>query len=365
MSILLAFIVFSLVVIVHEWGHFYAARKCGILVEEFAIGMGPKLFSIKPGETVYSIRLFPIGGSCRMLGEEEAEDDERAYNRKPVWKRMIVILAGVVMNLVLAFVIAVAFVFFNGFFEPVAFDFPEDSAAQAAGMMINDRIVRANDTVIKTHNDFNFYMAVEADGSPINLEIMRGKERVEITVTPKLQEDGYKLGFYAGQKFGVFENMGENPNNLQRAGFLESIGIAGNNVSSFVKSTVVGLSGIFTQKVTMDDMAGPIGIVTIIGENYEKSITDVGEMHRTFGEKALAAMWTLLQFAALISANLAVMNLLPIPVLDGGRMVFLTIEAIRRKPINPEREGLAQMASFVLLMILVVIVAYNDIMKLI
>lgn len=376
MSILLAFIVFSIVVISHEWGHFYAARKCGILVEEFAIGMGPKLFSVKPGETVYSIRLFPIGGSCRMLGDgeiansneavnnDEAVNNERSYTAKPVWKRMIVILAGVVMNFILAFIIAVAFVLRNGFSEPVPLAVIDDTPAQAAGLMADDRIVRANNTVIKTYNDFAFFMATKADGSPIMLEVKRGGETVEMTVTPRLDAEGYKIGFRPSAKFGVFSDKGENPYNLQTAGLSESIGVASNNVSGYVKSTVVGLSRLFSAKANMDDMSGPIGIVSIIGESYEESITDTDGMQRTVAEKAESAIWTLLLFAAIISANLAVLNLLPLPVLDGGRMVFLTIEAIRGKPMNPEREGMAQMASFVLLMVLAVIVAYNDIMKL-
>lgn len=355
MSIVLAILVFSLVVIVHEWGHFYAARKCGILVEEFAIGMGPKLFSIKPGETVYSIRLFPIGGSCRMLGEEEAADDERAYNSKPIWKRMIVILAGVVMNLVLAFIIALGFVLFNGFQEAVPIRIVEDSPAQEAGLMVNDRIVRANGKAIRTYNDFVFFMALDANGSPIKLEVIRNGERVELTIAPVLTEEGYKLGFNAGGKFGIFADKGENPNNLQTAGVVESLSVSVSNVSGYVKSVVVGISGLFTKQVTMDDMAGPIGIVSIIDESYQESAP--------YGISAV--LWTMLNLAALISANLAVMNLLPLPVLDGGRMVFLTVEAIRRKPVDPEKEGMLQMASFVLLMILAVIIAYNDILKMI
>lgn len=365
MSILLALIVLSVVVVVHEWGHFYAARKCGILVEEFAIGMGPKLFSIKPGETVYSIRLFPIGGSCRMLGEETAADDERAYNNKPVWKRMIVILAGVIMNFVLAFVIAAAVVFFIGFYEPVVAKFSENSSAQAAGLMVNDRIVRANGTAINTQDDFAFFMAIDADGSPINIEVIRDNKPMQFSVTPKLDKDGYKLGFYPNPKLGIFADKGENSNNLQTAGFGESIIVSGNTTSSYVKSVLGGLSGLFTEKVKMDDMAGFVGIVTIIGDSYEKSVADTPENPRTAADKAWTAFWNLLQFAALISANLAVINLLPIPVMDGGRMVFLVIEAIRRKPMNPEREGMIQMASFVLLMILMVVFVYNDIMKLI
>jgi regulator of sigma E protease len=355
-SVIVAVLILSFIIVAHEFGHYIAARKNGVLVEEFAIGMGPKLFGKKIGDTLWAVRLFPIGGFCKMLGDDEENSDPRAFNAKKLWRRLIIISAGVIMNVVLALAITCTSSLANGFAVPVIKNIIPDSPAEKAGLRSGDRITRLNDSGVHIYSDVSFFMA-EATGSPIDITVLRDKQKLTFQLTPRFVEytDGsqaFQIGFERDWHTPFF---GKTEEGLQRAGFFESLYNGFFTAGFYVKSTFLGFIRMFTLQIKASELAGPIGIVSIIGENYtEAAKAGVGAM-----------IWTMLNFMALISANLAVANILPLPTLDGGRLVFLAIEGIRRKPVDPNKEGMVHFAGFILLMIFAVFVAYNDIMRMI
>lgn len=377
MNIVIAILLFSLIVIIHEIGHFVAARKCGILVEEFALGMGPKLFGIRRGETLFTLRLFPIGGSCRMLGEdgepkkkgveteeeaetkEDAVKSERSFMSKSVPKRIIVILAGVIMNILLAFVATFAILAANRVVDAKVDSVMTGYPAEAAGLKPGDRINRLNGTKIFIRADIQMVMD-NADGGAMDMEVIRDGKKINVNITPMYveSEGRYMIGFSYKEMLGMFaKTQTERDETLPRATFLETAAISANTCIYYVKHTLDGIGMLVTRKVGVKDLSGPIGIVSFIGDAYEESLGENND--------GWAAFWNMLSLAAMLSANLAVFNFLPLPALDGGRLVFLLIEGVRGKPISPEKEGIIHFAGLVLLMIFAVFVAYNDILKLI
>lgn len=352
MSVIIALIVFGMIVLVHEFGHFYAARKCGIFVEEFAIGMGPKLFGIKRGDTLYSIRILPLGGFCKMMGEDEGSSDQRAFNNKTVAQRIIVISAGVIMNFLLALVIFTALSMYNGFLVPVISEVSKGSPAMEAGLQEGDRITHINGTKVNIFEDLSVDIR-GSNGKDIVLKFTRDGQKYEKTIVPTLNEEGsYVVGIGSTLKTGVFS---PSIDGYEKATFLESVQNGFWKILFWIKQIILGLVKLFTLGLSKDDIAGPLGIVGAIGDTYNASVK----------EGAIIALLNMAQFTAILSANLGVFNLLPLPALDGGRLVFLIIEGIRRKPINPEKEGVVHLVGFVLLMALALFVTYNDIMKII
>jgi regulator of sigma E protease len=288
-------------------------------------------------------------------GVEIAKDkviNPRSFNAKPVSWRMAVFLGGAVMNFVLALVLATVISMFNPYREATVHGFPETSPVREAGLMPGDRIVRIDGRRINVHGDLALVM-MNADGSPMTLGVMRGGERLDFNITP-IYNDGWRLGFFWGLGFGPFAEMPaefEGLPGIRRVGFFESFVMGYHDVSFYIRATVVGVGRLITGGFSADEIMGPIGIVDTVGG----SVSDAFETSGTS-----AALWTMLNFTVLLSANLGVLNLLPIPALDGGRMVFLILEAIRRKPIPPEREGIIHFIGFVLLMVLAAVVAYNN-----
>ncbi len=343
----------------HELGHFFAARRAGIFVEEFALGMGPKLWSTKgeyvPGEvykTAYSIRLLPIGGFCKMLGEDENYPDEpRALNNKKVHKRMFVMAAGALMNFLLAFIIFFAVNLVSGFNAASVRSVMEGSPAERAGLVAGDEITHINGGRVWIYEDFAFEMMF-ADGSPVDLTVNRGGQKINIHVTPLRDEAGqYKLGFYPQAQVGLMEEV---PQGYLRVNLVDSVTTAFGRIVFNIKMTAVGIYRLVTGNAGGMEFSGMIGIAGEVGNVYEDTIE-----HGVF-----STVVTMLNLCALISANLGIFNLFPLPALDGGRLVFLAYEAVRRKPFPPEREGAVHFVGFVLLMILAVFIAYQDIMKL-
>ncbi|MCL2702465.1 MAG: site-2 protease family protein [Defluviitaleaceae bacterium] len=381
MNIVIAILVFSVIIIIHELGHFWAARSCGILVEEFAIGMGPKIFGVKRGDTVFSLRMFPIGGSCRMLGDEAEpikskntpesfEDEElkpgktlsadgRSFPSKPVWKRLIVIAAGSVMNAVLAFCMMFAIFSTNGFLDTTVGSVVEGFPAQAAGILPGDRISRVNGRKMLVRSDISEAIAAAVRNNPgqaTEIEIIRDGRKHIFNLTPQFNpaEDQYMIGFSYEPKLGLFSRM-PGGIDIARASFGDTVRTSANMCVFLVRSTYQVIGMLMTRQASIGELMGPIGIVSVIGEAFEQSISI----------SLSAALTDMMWLVSLLSVNLAVLNLLPLPMLDGGRIIFLLIEGVRRKPINPEKEGIIHFAGFVLLMILAVFVAYNDILKLI
>ena len=378
MSIFFAILVFSIIILVHELGHFWAAKKAGIEVIEFSLGMGPRLLKFTHKGTIFSLKLFPIGGSCRMRGEDEEEKDENgtplkqpaegSFNAAPIGWRMIVIVGGAAMNFIFAFILAIILSMFNSSWNTEVHHFMDDSPVALAGMEVGDRIVRIDGRRITTRGDINIAM-LSADGSPIDIVVDRNGTRIPMTITPtRIYEDGVYSPWLMGvAQFGVTVGTfasspqlesGENYADLDqftRASFFDSFVHGYQTVSFNIRATFTGLGRLIRYGFNFDELMGPIGIVDIVGGHVSEQAEQSG---------GGAAFWALINFTVLLSANLGVINLLPLPALDGGRMVFLTIEAIRKKPVPPEKEGFVHFAGLMLLLGLFVVVAYHDILRL-
>lgn len=332
---------------IHEWGHFIAAKKSGVIVEEFAVGMGPKIWGKQKGETLYSIRILPIGGFCKMSDEDVENSDKKGFNSISVWKRMVIILAGVFMNFLLAIVINAIIVMFTGYGGNEIYNVVPNSVAEQAGIQNGDEIVELDDSSVHLYDDISFRLAARKSEN-FNIGYIHDGQYIEKNITLKGSE---KLGIEIQRKAPVF---GEGYDGYERTGFFESLYAGAWKSVYMVKITFYGLSQLFTMQVSLDDVAGPIGLTTVVNDVYQEAI-----QHSVWD-----VILQMAQIAALLSANLGVMNILPIPALDGGRFVFLVIEAIRRKPIQVEKEGFINLVGFVILMAFGIIVAFNDVFKL-
>jgi regulator of sigma E protease len=346
MSIILALIMFSLLVFVHELGHFLLAKKNGITVLEFSIGMGPRIASFVRNGTRYSIKLFPLGGSCAMAGEDEATDDENGFNKKSVWARISVVFAGPIFNFILAFVMAVIVIGMAGFDAPVIGGLYDGYPAEEAGIQVNDRIVSVNGERVHLFRDLSLYVALHA-GEPLTIGLDRDGQDVKVNVVPQQDENGY---YYIG-----ILSVGRIKGNA-----LDVMANSFHEVGYQIRYVIRALQMLFKGEVSVGDLSGPVGIVDMVTEVVEESTSD----EATWQTNTMNIFLNLMQFAIMISANLGVMNLLPIPGLDGGRLLFLIIEAVRRKPVDRAKEGMVHFVGLMLLMVLMVFVMYQDIRRL-
>lgn len=348
LNIIAALLVFGLIVLIHEFGHFLLAKLNGIGVVEFSIGMGPRICSFVKGETRYSLKILPLGGSCMMLGEDGEDQDQKAFNNKSVWARISVIAAGPVFNFILAFVFALILVGAVGFDEPRLFNVSEGTPAQESGLLAGDVITAINGRKIHFSREVSLHTSLNP-GEKMDVEIQRvdsatGKTVKEtVTVTPRYMEE------YGTYMMGVgFEGY------KKASSVFQIIEYGVYEVKYCVTSTIDGFRLLFTGKLKPQDaLAGPVQIVTIIGGVVEES--------SSYG--LAPVLLSLMNLSMILSVSLGFMNLLPIPALDGGRLVFLIIEAVRRKPIDREKEGMVHMAGMIFLMLLMVLVLFNDISK--
>lgn len=369
MNVVIAILIFSIIIIIHEMGHFLLAKKNGIGVTEFSVGMGPRIITVvkankglsmkflassddcmnRPDwkdKTKYSIKILPLGGSCMMLGEDETVDDDRAFGKKSVWARISVIFAGPFFNFILAFILALIIIGCNGYDPAIISEVSKDSAMAEAGFEKGDLITKINGSRIRFLREVNREFAFQpVSEAAVDITVERNGKTITNTVTPKLDEDGkYKLGLGYSH---VYPNV--------RPDALGTLKYSIHEVNYWIVTTVKSLGQIIQGRVKMDDLAGPVGIVNIIGDTYEKSKPDgIGFV-----------LLNMLNISLLLTANLGVMNLLPIPALDGGRLVFLFLEAIRGKPIDQEKEAIVHLVGLVALMILMVVVMFNDVGRLI
>lgn len=333
-TVIAAVVVFLLLVLVHEFGHFVVAKLCGVTVHEFAIGMGPLIFKKEHKGTVYSLRCIPIGGYCALEGEDTESDDPGAFGNKSPLKRILILVAGAVMNLLLGFVL-MCFVMFSPKAEmvavPVIGEVQELSAAEEAGLLSGDRIVKINNARIETQMELKFELS-RYRGGEIEIDYIRDGEKHTTFLTPKQGEDGmHYIGFLA--KTEPLDFGGRLYHAVQYTIF-------------YGKSILVSLWDLVTGSIGMENMSGPVGIVNEIG-NAAKSGID-----------------TLLPLAALITINLGLFNLLPLPALDGGRIFFVLVELVIGKKISPEKEGLVHFIGFALLIGLMIFATWNDIVRL-
>lgn len=345
MNIILIILVFGVIVFFHEFGHFIVAKMNKIAVMEFSIGMGPAIFSIQKKETKYSLRLLPIGGYCMMTGEDGESEDENAFNNKPLLARILVIAAGPVFNFILAFVFSIVLIHFTGCDPATLTTVVENSAADDAGVVVGDTVTAINGKKIYNYREILLYMQVEDSTKPVTLSI-RHADGTEgsVVVTPKADKDGnYKLGVAGGY--------------IASSGFGNDLKYAGLELRYWVKATVVGLRMIVTGGVKNGDIMGPVGV----GSAMNEVIEEAKDISTTRKEAVINVILNLINWSILLSVNLGIMNLLPIPALDGGRLLFLFIEGIRRRKIPQDKEAIVNAIGFVLLMILMVVVFFNDI----
>ena len=342
MKIIIALLIFSILIIFHELGHFWLAKANGIRVNEFSLGLGPTIFGITKGETKYSLKLLPFGGACMMEGEDGESSDERAFGKKSVWARMSVVAAGPIFNFIMALVFSFILTCNIGYDLPVLGDVTAGYAAEEAGMQAGDVIVKVNGKKIHFYREISSY-AMFHTGEAVEVTYERDGERYQTTLVPKYDEE---LGRYLYGFQGSTENVKGNLWDNVKYSFYET--------KYWTSTTVGSLKMLVTGGVSFNDMSGPVGIVDVIGDSYEESVS--------YGY--YAAFLQMLYISIILAANLGVMNLLPLPALDGGRLVFLIIEAIRRKKIDPEKEGMVHFVGIMLLFALMILVMFNDIRKL-
>lgn len=341
MKLIIALLIFSILIIFHELGHFWLAKANGIRVNEFSLGLGPTIFGITRGETKYSLKLLPFGGACMMEGEDGESSDEKAFGKKSVWARMSVVAAGPVFNFIMAFVFSFLLICNIGYDLPVLADVTEGYAAEEAGMQAGDRILKLNGKKIHFYREISSY-AMFHPGETVEVTYERNGESYQTTLVPKYEEE---LGRYLYGFVGDVENV--------RGNLWENIKYSVYEVKYWISTTLGSLKMLLTGGVTLNDMSGPVGIVDVIGDSYEESVS--------YGY--FAAFLQMIYISIILSANLGVMNLLPLPALDGGRLVFLIVEAIRGKKIDPEKEGMVHFVGIMLLFALMIIVMFNDIRK--
>ena len=342
--VLLAIVMLGVIVTAHEFGHYCVGRLCGIGVVEFSVGFGPRLLGWERKGIKYSLRAIPLGGFCAFVGEDERNDDPRAMNNQPVWKRFLTVLAGPFMNFVLAFIVCA--VMLHGYFiaqtYPIVDQVMADMPAEAAGLMAGDRIVEVNGIGITNDSaGVSRMISVIQSGDltrPIDLVVERDGQRRDFSMTavPAADGDGqttrYQIGIvFSSRTYSV-------PEAIREAGsyMVETIGLM-----------LDSLKNLIFKGEGLEDTAGTVGIIAVVAQQAREGVYMV--------------LWLMF----IISLNLGIMNLLPIPALDGGRLLFLIVEAIRRKPIPPEKEGMVHAVGMVLIFGLFILLTYHDIVKLI
>ena len=348
MSFVAAVLIFGIIIMIHEFGHFLFAKLNGIGVIEFSLGMGPRLYSFEKGGTRYSIKILPFGGSCMMLGEDEENSDQSAFNNKSVWARISVVAAGPIFNFLLAFLLSMVIVGLTGCQPAPVMEVMDGYPAKEAGLLPGDLITEINGRNIHSKDDITLYIQTHA-GKTMKVEYKRadgngGVERRSAVIVPQYsEEDG---GYLMGVRFdGVAKPV---------SGLGQLLVHSAYEVKYWIQYVFDAFYMMFHGEVSLNDLSGPVGIVTTIDDTVDQVIP--------YGRTVV--ILTLINFCILLSANLGVMNLLPIPALDGGRLVFLFIEAVRGKPIDKEKEGMVHMAGMMLLMALMVLVLFNDVRKL-
>ncbi len=341
-SIIIAILLFSVIVIFHELGHFLLAKANGIRVNEFCLGLGPTIVGFNKGETKYSIKLLPFGGACVMEGEDDNSEDVRAFNNKSAWARISVVFAGPLFNFILAFVFAVIIICSIGYDKPVIDDVIDGYAAEQAGFMEGDEITKLDGKPVHFYKEITQYSFMHS-GEAVEVTYERDGKEYTTTLKPKYDEE-------VGRYLYGFRHSGKNT----KVNFFEAMKYGCYEVKFWVSSSVDSLKLLFTGKASFNELSGPVGIVQNVGSSYQNTVSNRGTYY---------GFLTILTWGVLLSASLGVMNLLPLPALDGGRLVFLFIEVIRRKRIDPEKEGYVHFVGIILLLLLMVVVMFNDIRK--
>lgn len=349
---MITIILIGVLVIVHEFGHFIVAKKTGVWVEEFSVGMGKKIVSKQIGETEYSLRLLPLGGFCRMHSEtEDGEITERSFLSKSIGVRMAIMFAGPLMNFILAIILIFGLTAVGYIIEPKVGTVTEGTVAEQIGLQPGDEIYRINDKRIHIYDEMQAIM-MQNGGNPLELEIKREDQIYTYELTPQQepQTGRYIFGFTPTLKYGLFA---EPEAALEQASIGETIHYSYYAMINYIKMTAEGLVRVFTMQASPEEYGGPISIMKMVGESYESGLS----------HSISAAIQNVVYIGAVLSANLGVMNLFPIPGLDGGRILLLLVELVRRKPMQPETENKIVFAGFAFLIGFMIFVMYTDILK--
>ncbi|MDO5444576.1 MAG: M50 family metallopeptidase [Eubacteriales bacterium] len=343
--VIIAILFFGLLVSIHEFGHFIVAKSCGIRVEEFSVGMGPAVISKQKGETKYSLRCIPFGGYCAMTGEDGASEDPRAFVNQAVWKRFLVLIAGSFMNLLLGFVIMFClYADAEAFIAPKIASFMEGCPYEAAdGLQEGDRFLKIDGHRIYISSDLSDYLDVS---DTHDIVVLREGKRIKLNSfhMERIDYDGYENKMYG---FNLGYDEGTVGNKLK---------YSMNMCCEFVRWVIQGLKQLFSGQASVKDLSGPVGIVDMMAETGAAA------------ESAADALYSIFYIGAFIAVDLAAMNILPIPALDGGRIFSLIItwiiESVTHRKLNPKYEAYIHAAGMILLLALMAYVMFNDIFKL-
>ena len=346
--VLLAILLLGILIMVHEFGHFAVARLCGIAVKEFSLGFGPVIWQhkSKKSDTTFSIRPIPMGGYCMFYGDTDddpngsTKDDPRNYNKAPVWKRMLSVLAGPGMNFVLAFVVSIALMGVYGAVAttPVVQEVVAGMPAAEAGLQAGDIFVRVNQTEVEngTVQDVSNAIGADASSAPVEITVLRDGQEQTFTVTPQYDSEleRYRVGVTIAQGY----------EKMPASSILPSAWSLCKQASVAI---VESLGKLFTTGEGLNDAAGPVGVVSLVAQQTQQGGLEI-----------------YLYLLVIISINLGLMNLIPIPGLDGSRLIFMLIEAIRRKPVNQKIEAGVHLCGYVLLFGLMIFFTFKDVLRL-
>lgn len=342
--ILFAIFIFGFLIFIHELGHFIAAKKLGVQVNEFSICMGPVLWKKTKGETTYSIRAIPVGGFCAMEGEDEALDNPRAFTSVAWWRRLIILAAGSFMNFLAGFlVVTVIIAVAGGIVRPTITGFFDNGGMEAQGLRVGDEFVKINGENVYLYDDVS--MLLSRGNGVFDLVVRRDGEKISLPGV-KLEKGDYELNGQTVHMYGILSGEREEKNlwTVLRTSWFQTL--------DFVRLVRLGLQDLVTGAVGINDMSGPVGIVNVM--------VDTG----TSAETASMGFLNVIYLAAFIAVNLAVMNMLPLPALDGGRIACLLIttvaEKISRRKLNPRYEGYLHGAGLALLLVLMAYVTFHD-----
>lgn len=329
-----------MLIFVHECGHYLTARLFKVSIREFAIGMGPKILRRTSKKTgiAYSLRLLPIGGFVSMVGEDEESDDENAFSKKPVWQRIIITVAGAAMNILIGILVMGILVAVQENLPSTTISrfYTEDAVSYNAGLRVGDTVTKIDDTTVHIANDM-VYEIMRKGIEPLDVTVIRDGQKIVLNdvVFPTITESGTLFGdidFYVMPE-------SKTPLTILKHAFFRSV--------STINMIWESLYDLVTGRYGVESVSGPVGVTEALGEAAQESTTN------------------LVYLSVVISMNLGIMNLLPLPALDGGRLIFQVIELIRRKPVRPEIEGYIHFVGLVLLMILMVAITFKDIMNLV
>ena len=369
--------IFLVMITLHEFGHFIMAKSLGVNVLEFSIGMGPAIFKKQGKSTLYSVRIFPIGGYCSLEGEDGGSEDKRAFCNQKLWKRFLIVSAGAILNLLLGFILFAVFVGVTSPFATNVVDkVVENSYLAESGVMPGDRIIKINGHGINFYNDIGLYSDEYVEGNDIQLTVKRGGEKLDFQVKPSSAKTTVTYGegyadieeivngsepAYRREQVDVpAEYVGKSSTDSRLIIGFEAkkeevtafniLPQAWYNTVYITKGIYMAFAELITGKSGLENMAGPVGVAQVV-DGAVKS-----------GEQSGV---NILLIVAMLTVNLGIFNLLPLPALDGGRLFFMVIELVRGKPVPPEKEGIVHTVGLILLLALAVVVCFNDIMRLV